>query len=277
MFDGEKYTRGTMMEIFTFTIVRYLIRIALITTVLSVVVWRLLAGHHRLRNEVLTLIAAFACYSLFCIAWPFDFFGTVTRSVETRKKVIAVTFDDGPSARYTPQILEILRRHNARATFFVTGESAWRNPSIMRDIARARCSIGIHSWAHGFYYDMSTAEREKDIMSTAEVIVRTAGVKPAFFRAPYEYRDMRLMRLVDSFEYTYIGHDITSGDVTHKHPKIIAENVIKKAHPGAIVLMHDSRGNRTATVQALEIIISTLEKQGYRFVTIDTLIEIGKR
>ena len=109
----------------------------------------------------------------------------LTSTPVTAPRTVAITFDDGPSPNWTPQLLDILRRAGVRATFFLVGADVQRYPDLARRIAREGHTIGNHSWDHPVFAGLSRREQARQMDATTDVIRRTTGVTPCVFRAPY--------------------------------------------------------------------------------------------
>ncbi|MDZ8105764.1 MAG: polysaccharide deacetylase family protein [Nostoc sp. DedQUE12a] len=208
---------------------------------------------------------------------PKKFQGTVVYQgkLKPTDKVIALTFDDGPSPKNTAQILEILQKNNIKGTFFMIGQMVKYFPQVAKQVAADGEVIGNHTWHHSYrHMDIVTAASE--INTTADIIYQTTGVKTTLFRPPGGFLNNGLADYAKSQKYTVIMWSELSGDAERPSPQVpnMVRNVLKNAKPGAIVLMHDGGGNRSRTVQALPEIINGLKAQGYKFVTIPELLEI---
>lgn len=192
-----------------------------------------------------------------------------------QEKVIALTFDDGPWHRNTTEILDILKKNNIKATFFWVGSALKDNPQIGKRVVEEGHAIGNHTWHHWYHkLDAATAARELD--DTADLIYKTTGVKTNLFRPPGAVMDNGVADYAKQKKYAIIMWSNDPMDYRPLPAKELVKNTIRKAHPGAIVLMHDGGGNHSATVQALPEIIAQLKKLGYRFVTIPELLEISE-
>ncbi len=208
---------------------------------------------------------------------PNKFHSTVVYQgkLKANEKVIALTFDDGPSPKNTAQVLAILQKHHVKATFFMIGQMVKYFPQVAKQVAADGDVIGNHTWHHSYrHVDVVTAANE--LNTTADIIYQTTGVKTTLFRPPGGFLNNGLADYAKSQKYTLIMWSEVSGDAERPSPQVskMVNNVLKNAKPGAIVLMHDGGGNRSRTVQALPQIIDGLKAQGYRFVTIPELLEI---
>ncbi|MFN6530249.1 polysaccharide deacetylase family protein [Nostoc sp. ChiSLP03a] len=195
--------------------------------------------------------------------------------LKPNEKVIALTFDDGPSPKNTAQILEILKKNDIKATFFMIGEMVKYFPQVAKQVAADGHIIGNHTWHHWYrHMDLATAASEID--RTAEIIYKTTGEKTTLFRPPGGFLNNGLAEYARNEKYAVMMWSEQSGDAERRSPQVpgLVKNVLKYAKPGAIVLLHDGGGNRSKSVKALPEMIAGLKAQGYRFVTIPQLLEI---
>jgi peptidoglycan/xylan/chitin deacetylase (PgdA/CDA1 family) len=190
-------------------------------------------------------------------------------------KVVALTFDDGPGPKNTVQVLEILKKNNVKATFFMVGSMVQAFPKIAKQVAQDGHVIGNHTWHH-WYRRMDTATAAKEIDRTADIIYKTTGEKTSLFRPPGGYLNNGLVAYAKNHHYAVMMWSGESGDAERRSPQVpgMVTNVIKSAKPGGIILMHDGGGNRAKTVKALPQMIADLKAEGYRFVTIPELLQI---
>jgi peptidoglycan/xylan/chitin deacetylase (PgdA/CDA1 family) len=190
-----------------------------------------------------------------------------------QQKVIALTFDDGPWPSNTLKILEILKKNNIKATFFWVGQALKDHPQIGKQVVAEGHAIGNHTWHHWYRrLDASTAARELD--DTAQLIYTTTGVRTSLFRPPGAVMNNGVADYAIQQKNAIVMWSNDPMDYRPLSAHQLVKNVIRKAHPGAIVLMHDGGGNHPATVQALPQIIAKLTEQGYQFVTIPQLLEM---
>jgi cellulose synthase/poly-beta-1,6-N-acetylglucosamine synthase-like glycosyltransferase/peptidoglycan/xylan/chitin deacetylase (PgdA/CDA1 family)/spore germination protein YaaH len=211
--------------------------------------------------------------------------GILDQNGYNKQKVVALTFDDGPDPRWTPEILNILHQYHVRATFFIVGENAESNPAIVQQEWKDGDEIGNHSFTHP-EMDMITPERIKlELDATQRVIEAITGHESKLFRAPNRAdsdpstpADLAPVIDGDNLGYTFIGESIDPGDW---HPGITADEIANGEYGvlqsqwlnhGNCILLHDAGGDtRAETVKALPIIISTLKAEGYRFVLVSAL------
>ncbi|MBU7586336.1 MAG: polysaccharide deacetylase family protein [Nostoc sp. TH1S01] len=189
-------------------------------------------------------------------------------------KVIALTFDDGPGPKNTTQVLEILKKNNIKATFFLVGEMVSFHPQIVKQIAADGHVLGNHTWHH-WYRRMDVATAASEINRTADIIYKLTGVKTTLFRPPGGFLHNGLVDYAKSQKYAIMMWSDESGDSQRRgQAASLIKNVEKSAKPGGIILMHDGGGNRSRTVKALPQIIADLRAKGYKFVTIPELLEM---
>lgn len=203
----------------------------------------------------------------------------VCRGIErakTSKKVVALTFDDGPHQKYTEAILDILQRNNIRATFFVIGKNAQRYPQIIAKIYKNGNVIGNHSYSHFYLTKLTAEEVVAELTKTSELVSAVIKEYPILFRPPYGVCSVRSAEITRQLGFITIVWDDMANDyeVNHTTPEMIAADVIKLAKPGSIIGLHDGGGNRKKTVMALPIIINTLRAAGYEFLTLSEMLNI---
>jgi peptidoglycan-N-acetylglucosamine deacetylase len=195
--------------------------------------------------------------------------------LQSNEKVIALTFDDGPSPKNTAQVLEILKKNNIKATFFMIGQMVKEYPKVAKQVVDEGHVLGNHTWHH-WYRKMDSTTAASEINRTADIIYQTTGAKTALFRPPGGYLNNGLATYAKQQKQAVMMWSITSGDADRHPPQAsgLVANVLKGAKPGTIVLMHDGGGNRARTVAALPQIISGLRVKGYKFVTVPELLEM---
>lgn len=208
-------------------------------------------------------------------AAPSSFEGKVIYEIKTasNKKVIALTFDDGPWEKTTRQTLDILKKNNIKATFFVVGKALQNNPQLGKQIITEGHAIANHTWNH-WYHFMNPQAAAFEIDKTTELIYQVTGVQTNLFRPPGGHLSNGLVAYAKSKKYATLMWSADSRDFQKPAPAIMVNTVLKHARPGGIVLLHDGGGDRTNTIKALPQIIAKLKQQGYSFVTIPELLEM---
>ncbi|MFB4162264.1 polysaccharide deacetylase family protein [Alteribacillus sp. JSM 102045] len=190
------------------------------------------------------------------------------------KKRIALTFDDGPEDNYTPKILEILRKKGVNATFFVMGERAKEYPERLRQIYKQGHAIGNHTWDHPHLPDLTDKQFIENIQSTTAEIEEITGFKPDLFRPPFGEIEDRQVALLHKQGYRSIMWTADTKDWRGVSAEEIVSRVKQDASSGVIVLQHNYHASgQFETVKALPQIIDELHAQGYKFVTVPTLLD----
>lgn len=189
----------------------------------------------------------------------------MTEPEQIEPKVIALTFDDGPNATTTNEVLDVLEKYGIKASFFLIGNNI--DSESAKSVKRAYdmgCEIGNHSKTHSYMDKMSIDEIIAEVEETNEKIVDITGEEPKFFRPPYISVSKDMIENIDMPFIAGYGANDWVEKYTAEHR---AKLVIRQACDGGIILLHDAKGN-SQTVQALDIIIPELQSQGYEFVTI---------
>lgn len=192
------------------------------------------------------------------------------------KKVIALTFDDGPSAVSTVQVLDILKKNNIKSTFFVIGKNLKLYPELGMRIVTEGHVIANHTWSHTYHF-MNPQVAAYEIDSTSNLIFQTTGVKTTLFRPPGGMMNNGVVAYARNQKYAIIMWSADSVDYSRPPVPKLIRNITQEAKPGGIVLMHDGGGNRSHTIQALPQVIEHFKKQGYSFVTIPELLELQEK
>ncbi|MGA8942905.1 MAG: polysaccharide deacetylase family protein [Thermoactinomyces sp.] len=190
------------------------------------------------------------------------------------EKKIALTFDDGPDARYTGQILDILKRYNVSATFFVIGKQVQYFPEVVQRMVREGHVVAGHSWSHPNLAKLSDAQVRQEIVRTNQAVKNVTGKNMAMIRAPYGSVKGK-EKVINQMGISIVGWNIDTWDwKAGRTPRQVTQAVLQNLSPGSIVLKHSGGGDRSATVQALPKIIESLQQKGYEFVTVNELLEI---
>jgi cellulose synthase/poly-beta-1,6-N-acetylglucosamine synthase-like glycosyltransferase/peptidoglycan/xylan/chitin deacetylase (PgdA/CDA1 family) len=199
------------------------------------------------------------------------------RSRSMPPKTIALTFDDGPDPVWTPRILDVLRRHDARATFFTVGSRVAENPALTRRILREGHEIGSHTYTHA---DLATAPAWRgrlELDLTQRALAGAAGVHTRLMRMPYSSRpdgltapEWRAARRAGEDGYIVVLTDRDTEDWARPGTGAIVRTALaaERRGEGAVVMLHDSGGDRADTVAAVERILDRLQPEGYRFTTV---------
>lgn len=205
----------------------------------------------------------------FNIQWNF-FLQSISKG-NSKGNQIALTFDDGPNPEFTPKVLELLQKYEAKASFFCIGKNVKAHPEILKLIDLQNHTIGNHSFSHSSKIDFNDKKAWlEEINSTDLVIQKTIVKKPNFFRPPFGVATPHLAKAIQETQHKFIGWDVRSFDTVPKHtPEKVVDRILKKVRPGSIILLHDHLQN---IVPILEQLLPALQKRNFKFVTIDELI-----
>ncbi|MEZ0328802.1 MAG: polysaccharide deacetylase family protein [Dissulfuribacterales bacterium] len=193
---------------------------------------------------------------------------------------VAITFDDGPDPKWTPRILEILKKYNIKATFFVLGVKVEDNPRLLRRILEEGHEIGIHSYTHP---DMYTASEERIILelnASQRLIETITGHSTILFRPPYSdcmphtASELRPFKIAQDMGYLTVAYTIDTEDWARPGVDNILKRVRQQRSEGNIVLMHDAGGNREQTIEALPLVIEYLRKRGDDILPLSEMLNI---
>ena len=188
----------------------------------------------------------------------------------SERKVIALTFDDGPNTETTPQVLEKLRKHGVVASFFLVGDNITpESAEVSRRAFEAGCEINNHSRTHSAMPQLSPAQTREEIEYTSERIASITGVRPRFFRPPYIAISEQMYENIDLTFIAGIGAEDWLDEVSADER---AKRILAQARDGDVILLHDMTGN-FRTVQALDAIIPELLSRGFELVTVTELFK----
>ena len=208
-------------------------------------------------------------------AGPGTYAARVTFRAAPSARIVALTIDDGPTREWTPQVLAILRRHGARATFFRVGERALAAPDLVVQTAEAGHEQGNHTWAHDDLtqhdeaFDLGTLER------THEFLANLTGRPPALCRPPYGRIDSVGLAVCARLHY---GVTLWSQHVTGSNPQGDVDTDLRQASPGSIMLAHDGGPEPNAgLIKQLDRLVASMTDAGYRFVTVSDLLAARAR
>jgi peptidoglycan-N-acetylglucosamine deacetylase len=209
----------------------------------------------------------------------------IQRFGENDSKKIALTFDDGPDPAYTPEILDILKKYNAKGSFFVIGLNAQSNPGILKRIYREGHDVGIHTFTHPEISTISDNQYQVELSATERLIESELGVSTKLFRPPYlensepdDPADIRVIRTSSKLGYYTVNLGIDPEDWNNSDATQISDEVVNGVVGGRgnIILLHDSGGERNSTAKALPQIIWNLENKGFQFVTVSELMSLPR-
>ncbi|MFF8533649.1 bifunctional polysaccharide deacetylase/glycosyltransferase family 2 protein [Streptomyces sp. NPDC015532] len=203
------------------------------------------------------------------------FTGGTAKTQSVPKKTIVLTFDDGPTPNWTPEVLKVLEKNDVEATFFLVGSMVSRYPGVVKNLVDQGNEVGIHTFTHVDLSYQSTARLQRELKQTQLALAGAAGITTTLFRAPYSSE----ISAVDNYSwpvykelgglgYTSVFVDTDSDDWKKPGVSKIVRWATPKKNQGAIVLMHDAGGDRSQTVEALDTYIKKMKAKGYTFTTV---------
>lgn len=217
--------------------------------------------------SLLFLIYLISCSANICSQ---AYIKTLCKS-DTNQKKIAITFDDGPDSKITPQVLDILEKYNIKATFFCIGKHIEANKNLLKEIDKKGHNIGNHTWSHDRWFDLfATKKMHADIEKTNGLIFETIGKKTKLFRPPYGVTNPALKKALKKFNFNVIGWSIRSFD-TVKSTENTLKKIQKELTTGDIILFHD---NREHIVDILNSFLEYAKNENYEVVPLDELLNI---
>lgn len=200
----------------------------------------------------------------------------VVCGVPTTEKVVALTFDDGPHPTFTPALLKLLDRYHVKATFFMVGKLIEKYPQVAKAVAKSGHAIANHTYSHPRNIEaLPPWKIAQEIDKCEAAIERVTGQRPHLFRPPKGLVNGTVLTVASDKDYKTILWSVCADHHDAPTPELMAKRVLDRISPGGIVLAHDgSQAFRWKDVAATRIIIETLLKRGYRFVTIPELLQV---
>ncbi len=226
-----------------------------------------------MKKAIASFLAAFLfCANVFAAAPPMKD-GVVFSGTTACGKRIALTFDDGPHPRKTPEILDILDKHGVKATFFVVGTNAEYYPHIIKEEAERGHEIANHSYSHSRLSEFTAEQIKEEIERTDVLIKKASGITPTLFRPPEGKYSENIVKVATDMGKSTVIWTVDTLDWAKTPADVIVENIKNNVTYGSIILFHDFTSKQAHTTEALEIIIPYLKSQGYEFVTVSELIK----
>ena len=217
-------------------------------------------------------IFVFVAYTTYGVLYPSSqIFIPVFYSFNyTSKNLLAITFDDGPSPE-SLEILEILKKHDVKATFFCIGKHLKQYPEIAQKMVDEGHQLANHSFSHDFLFPLlGKSKIQAEIGQTNQLLKTITGEENTLFRPPYGVLNPQIATAVKNTNMKVIGWNIRSFDTVVKQTDELINRIDRQLKPGSVLLLHD---NRKSTVLALDALLSHIVNQGYQMVTIRKMIE----
>lgn len=223
-------------------------------------------------------VAGLATWLGFESMWPtLHAYGSSFIGLEPGSRSLALTYDDGPNDPDTSRLLDVLARHDVKATFFLLGKFVQQKPEIVRALASAGHTIGNHSWDHPRLIFASNAELRGQIQRTQKAIFHACGVTPTLFRPPYGGRRPGTLSAVRALGLEPVMWSVTCYDWRPTSADKVIAHAQRQIRGGDVILMHDGDqqamgADRKHTVEATDRLMSQYKAQGYDFVTIPEMM-----
>ncbi|HMT55304.1 MAG TPA: glycosyltransferase [Candidatus Saccharibacteria bacterium] len=209
---------------------------------------------------------------------------TIVNKTGKLPKKIAITFDDGPNAQYTSQVMDILDRYGVKGTFFVIGYNVLANPDTAREIVNRGHEIENHSYNHPVFSRLVADSQQKEIQANSELINAVTGQSPSYFRKPYSDNnevqtedDVNFLGILRKLNMESSEYDIDSKDWLLETPDQVVQRVIDELNHAqedySQILFHDNHSDVFRTLEALPRVIEYLQANGIQIVRVDELVQ----
>jgi peptidoglycan/xylan/chitin deacetylase (PgdA/CDA1 family) len=222
---------------------------------------------------VAALLALFLAIGLGVAMPRLRFFGDFICQGNPTKRQVALTFDDGPDARSTPALLDLLRQHDVEAAFFVIGKRVDAEPKLANQILRGGHLLENHTYQHSnatnFY---STARLTEELSRTQQTIQKHTGITPRFFRPPVGLSNPNTFRAAAALNLKVIGWNIRSLDRRLTDPEVIVRRIERRLQPGAIILLHDADIPAERLLATVKLLLAKVREHGYEVVRLDRML-----
>ncbi len=208
----------------------------------------------------------------FHIRWNY-FLKAKHKNHDVIDNAIALTFDDGPDPVFTPKVLELLKKHNAKATFFCIGKQVEKHPKIVQQIIADGHVIGNHSYIHSNNYGfLSTDKVILDLKQNRQLIENVTNLKTQFFRPPFGVTNPNIARAVKRLNLKTFGWSVRSYDTVAKNPEKVFQKISSKIQKGDVVLLHDTTEQ---SVVILEQLLGFMQQNKLKSITLASLFNIN--
>ena len=207
---------------------------------------------------------------LACCTLPFSAFSAdqnnhTTIRTKPLKNTVALTFDDGPSPIYTPQILAVLKKYHVKATFFMVGVNAQKYPEMVKLVLADGHAINSHSLTHPMLTQLNDKQLYNEVTAPQRIINKIIGQKPVCLRYPFGMSNTHVREVIRSEGIVPVPMGFNSFDYNRPGVQKIVSWVLKNSYSGQVILMHDGYDKRQQTVDALPQIIEGIQKKGLGF------------
>jgi peptidoglycan/xylan/chitin deacetylase (PgdA/CDA1 family) len=229
-----------------------------------------------LAGAAVTLTAAIAA-GYQSMAPTGQWYGRTFTGLSTGSRLLALTYDDGPNNGHTQQLLDVLNKHGAPATFFLIGRYVRQRPEIVRAIVQAGHSIGNHTFTHPLLIFKSEAEVRSQLLRCREAIQDAIGEHSNLFRPPFGGRRPAVLRMARDLGLEPVMWNVTGYDWNAPPAAAIERKVEKQIRGGNVILLHDGGhkqigADRSQTILATDRLLARYKAEGYEFVTIPRMM-----
>ncbi|MDO6758599.1 polysaccharide deacetylase family protein [Tamlana sp. 2_MG-2023] len=197
---------------------------------------------------------------------------SLNSNYKTTHNQIAITFDDGPNPEFTPQVLQLLKTYNVKATFFCIGKQVESHPDLFDEIIENDHVVGNHTYSHSNYFGFFGAKKvELELERTSKIIEKQSGLKPLLYRPAFGVTNPNIKRALNRTGLQSIGWSKRSLDTTGLDENAVLKRITTNLKAGDVILLHDSSQK---TIIVLEQLLLFLQEQNLTSVTVDTLFDI---
>ncbi|MBT9186662.1 polysaccharide deacetylase family protein [Zobellia russellii] len=230
-------------------------------------------GHAPWHTILLLLFVWFAItvFGSFFIQWNYHLHALHSNKA-LHNHWVSITFDDGPNREFTPKVLDLLEKYNAKATFFCIGEQIEKHPEILKKIIAQGHTIGNHTYSHANTFGFFPLDKVMNELTRTKKAVHTlTGKEMTLYRPAFGVTNPQIAKAVNQLNIKAIGWNVRSLDTTSRSEKTILERITKKVSKGDIILLHDTSEK---TIRVLEQLLLFLREKNLSSVTVDRLLEI---
>ena len=254
MLKFKKINILILIILFIFFVFEYFIELHISAYIIIIIVW-----------FIITSIGSVN------ISWNY-YLKALNKNDTIIKRHVAITFDDGPNNIYTLEVLKLLKRYKAKASFFCIGKNIEMYPKILKEIVNQGHIIGNHTYSHSYLMGFFSKENViNEINCTNKLVEKILGKKMKLFRPPFGITNPSIAKAINEEKKQVIGWNIRSLDTIINDEKKILNRIKNKISPGSIILLHDTSKK---SVNVLKQLLIFLYKNNYQSVTVDTLLNI---
>ena len=207
-----------------------------------------------------------------------QWYGRTFTGLKPGTRQLALTYDDGPNDPHTFRLLEVLARHNVRATFFLIGRFVNRRPDIARELVRGGHVVGNHTWSHPNLIFASPLQTRLQLQDCEQALTDAVGEHSRLFRPPFGGRRPNTLKIARALGVEPVMWNVTGWDWKGKPAEYVERRVSRQIRGGDVILLHDGNheafgADRSQTVVATDRLIARYKAEGYEFVTVPEMME----